>query len=559
MEERVPIEPTIFGAAWRHRGLVVAILVVSLAAGYLYAMRGSDVYVAESTLVVRDPKDVQVFGSAAFRSDPQRYAADQVEILESLLVAERAAELMQPDVDYGVEDVLSRRAVFGDTESGAITIEFSGDTAEAAKLGADSIAEAYRLVLTDRANDATEPAVERLDEAIAGLDARVGELRDQIATLLTAGPVDALPSDARATYDSLNAELQATITERSAFAQRRTQIEVDSALTGVGIGAFSPALLPGPAESGPVRPMAIAGVLGLMVGVSVSYLRALSRRRFENRAEPAAVLDAPLLADVPDFGKERLRSRLPVAFAAASASAESFRFAAAALDVGAVGDHGRSSLAVVSSLAGEGKSTIVANTALALAQQGRRVVVVDGDIANQGLSRLVLGEDPTGPGLVDLLHDGGTGAIRSVYLQNGITIGLLTAGQVTGAPTEVFRAVEQAGIIPSLEREFDFVLVDSPPLLQVAYATALVSATAGTVVVVPHESSIAELEELADRLRLVGAHVAGYIYNRAPLRPEVSTTVGSIAAHRRASAAAAERVPTGNGSKRSASRARQLQ
>jgi len=80
-----------------------------------------------------------------------------------------------------------------------------------------------------------------------------------------------------------------------------------------------------------------------------------------------------------------------------------------------------------------------------------------------------------------------------------------------------------------LYQRYDVILIDAPPLLQVAYASALLHVADAALVVVPHGVAIAEVEELADRLQFIGRPVIGYIYNRAPLRAEMMASEGSMA------------------------------
>ena len=75
-----------------------------------------------------------------------------------------------------------------------------------------------------------------------------------------------------------------------------------------------------------------------------------------------------------------------------------------------------------------------------------------------------------------------------------------------------------AALFAEAKSRFDIVLIDSPALLQVADATELVSAADAAIIVVSPNDLIADHLEMADRLKLIGSDVVGYIYNRAPAR-----------------------------------------
>jgi Mrp family chromosome partitioning ATPase len=83
-------------------------------------------------------------------------------------------------------------------------------------------------------------------------------------------------------------------------------------------------------------------------------------------------------------------------------------------------------------------------------------------------------------------------------------------------------------LLHEIRRKYDLVLIDTPPLLQVAYTTTLLQAATQAVVIVPHRSSITLAKEVAERLEMVGTSLAGYIYNAAPLRRDLPSHGGSL-------------------------------
>ncbi len=77
--------------------------------------------------------------------------------------------------------------------------------------------------------------------------------------------------------------------------------------------------------------------------------------------------------------------------------------------------------------------------------------------------------------------------------------------------------------------EYDMVLVDAPPLLQVAYASTIAGLVDTALVLVAHRGGVTQLDEAKDRLGLIGVPVLGYIYNSSPLRREMTVSEGSTA------------------------------
>lgn len=280
---------------------------------------------------------------------------------------------------------------------------------------------------------------------------------------------------------------------------------------------------------GITRTLGVAGGLGLALGVLLAYLLAVSRRSFAGRTEPESILGAPLLADIPDFADEGLRSTLPVIDNPRSAAAEAYRFAASSLAV-TIRNRGIRSLAVLTATEGRGKTTTLVNTAFAAALDRSSVLVIDCDFGNQEASRLLLEKGQMlGTGLTDILE--GTASIDSalqrVELGGGTQLQWLGRGTHPALAATSLQSDAAAALFKTLADRFDLVLVDSPPLLQVAYASRIVEMVEGVIVVVEHKSAYREAEDLSGRISLLSTPVVGYVYNRSPLRREMTRSEGS--------------------------------
>ena len=105
---------------------------------------------------------------------------------------------------------------------------------------------------------------------------------------------------------------------------------------------------------------------------------------------------------------------------------------------------------------------------------------------------------------------------------------LLGRGRVSISAPEFFRSAGAREFFNAVIEEYDLVLIDTPPILQAAYASLVTRYVDRAMVVVKHGSSPVLLEDVRDRLSLVGTPVAGYVYNRAPLRKEFVGLEGSM-------------------------------
>jgi Mrp family chromosome partitioning ATPase/uncharacterized protein involved in exopolysaccharide biosynthesis len=572
-------QPNVLSSMWRYRWLVLASVVGLAALGFLYGINRPPEYVATATMVVEDPRAASLFEAPSGR--PERYVIDQMAILESAAVAERAAALAAeqlPSVELEPEHFLANVEVSGRPDSDVIEISFRAPDPNTAQLGANALVAAYQEVRRSEAANNAAAALERLDASLEAIDEELVSIRARISAALAQedfrDELDRQMAEAvtrlldlwneRATTTSsirlaeidleleqvgeqlqtlglvqglrqqdpeqaaLLQEQQAALGRRAQLETRRDQMAVDAELTSSGVVVLSPALLPGePSGPGLLRILAVALVLGVLVGAGLAYLLAQRTRTFADRSEPELVLAAPLLAEVPIFSDEGIKSPLPVRTARLSAAAEAFRFAAAAIDIQGANI---SSLMAVSPTLGDGKTTVVANTAMAAAREGNRVLVVDADFGDQALSRLLLGEVEARRGLTELVEMGldPSDVLEVISLGEDASLGLIGRGRLPVTAANFFRSAGAQDFFTKVRQQFDLVLIDAPPLLQVAYASTVARYADAALVVVAHEGDVQELQELAARLAFIGTPTAGYIYNFAPLRPEMIASQGSL-------------------------------
>ncbi|MDH3538477.1 MAG: AAA family ATPase [Acidimicrobiia bacterium] len=619
-------QPSIVASMWRYRWLVALIVAVFIALGLAFQAYVPAAYQADAEMVVEDPRSSQLFNVGEIvqaAQNPQRYVADQVEILKSPRVAFQAADLMEtwaatdpatlgsawpvwltgPEELVGVsitqDDFLEDGSVSSSKETNQLEVSFTADTPAVARIGANAMVEAYRDVRFEELNRVADSAVEQIRRQEVALTVSLEELQREIDAIIADDPVRAGLEDefeedlgqflelqirldrldpttdaaelvrlqlddilqdfqttaVIGTIEARDSALQALIAKQDAgiaeladLSGRANQIRIDVELTGTGITSLSFAPTPRTTTgSGPVRILAAAIVLGLSVAAALSYYLASRRRAFTSRTLPELVLNAPLLAEVPDFTLEGIKSPLPVTQAPTSASAEAFRFAAAAVDIRASAA-GAKSLMMVSATLASGKTTAAANTAIAAAREGLRVLVIDADFGNQELTSLFLGDEQPQAGITEVV----AGivpleqAVRQVVVTDDRSLFLLWRGRQPVEAANFFRTEDTQRFFSEVKEQFDLVIIDGPPLLQVAYASTLVRYVDAVVAIVAHNSRVGELEEVADRLHFIETPAIGYIYTKAPLRAEMTASEGSMKDILGLGGESAGRIPAGS-------------
>lgn len=166
---------------------------------------------------------------------------------------------------------------------------------------------------------------------------------------------------------------------------------------------------------------------------------------------------------------------------------------------------------------GEGKSTTIANTAVALAQSGKQVILVDCDLRkpvqhkifgkkNRGLTNILVEE-------IEANH-----FIQETQIEN---LRLLTSGPIPPNPSELLGSAKMKELIDYLKTQADYVIIDAPPVIAVTDASVLASRVDGVTLVVNSGSVRPEMAQKAkDLLIKANGHLLGVILNRVEIEEE---------------------------------------
>ncbi|MGX7041313.1 CpsD/CapB family tyrosine-protein kinase [Leuconostoc lactis] len=191
---------------------------------------------------------------------------------------------------------------------------------------------------------------------------------------------------------------------------------------------------------------------------------------------------------------------------------EQFRTIRTNIEFASVAKGNVKTLLVSSPLPSEGKSTITANLAVAYAQQGKKVLLVDTDLRRPTVA--VTFGIMDNHGLTNYLADVNCEA-RSIIRHTRLeTLDVVTSGPVPPNPAELLASSRMTNLIAELREHYDMVIFDVPPFLMVTDAQVLMSKMDGVAVVVSgRQTTKGALQRTADMLKLADAPVLGFIYN----------------------------------------------
>ena len=196
------------------------------------------------------------------------------------------------------------------------------------------------------------------------------------------------------------------------------------------------------------------------------------------------------------------------------ASAEAFNLLRSSLEFSCPKTDSGRVIGVSSAIPHEGKSFTAANLAYAIAKRGEKVLLVDGDMRCPVVAEETHTE--SAPGLSNLLvskaPDDYKGYLQGVESRE--TLSVLVAGDVPPNPAELIGSLAMKKFISAVAMDFDYVIVDLPPVLPVSDTFTLSKSLDGILLVVKHaETRRREVQEAVRRLRMAEAHILGFVYN----------------------------------------------
>jgi capsular exopolysaccharide synthesis family protein len=501
----------------RRRWLTIAaVALVAVLAALALAFTQESRYRAESKVLIRQDEPASVVDGRPLvnASEAERALNNEIELFESRTVEDAAADAYDGPLDP--EDVKAAAATdVSDVVRATLVATDPDEAEELLDLYVQAFVEVRRAQQTDELLAVGTEIQAKIEE----LTTQISELRRPLTDLDARLDADPENSDLQAQRAELAAELEPELSpleSRRAFYQSQLEdLELSADITRtVGAQVLTPA------ESGeepvspkPVRDAAIALALGLLLGVGVAFLRDSLDERIRGVSDLEQVARGlPTLALVPEVERGHDNHFVAVRDDPRSVQAEAFRSLRTAVKFSAL-DHPIKVLQVTSPSQGEGKTTVVANLAMALAQGGDRVAVVCCDLRRPRVQDRF--DVPLTPGLTDVLL--GEATLAQGLRRYDPNVLVLPAGTPPPNPSELLSTNKAGAVIRALAEEFDVVLVDTPPVLPVTDALVVSRIVDATIVVVDSRSTARKaVGRTLQMLGQVSAPVLGIVLNGLP-------------------------------------------
>ena len=326
----------------------------------------------------------------------------------------------------------------------------------------------------------------------------------------------ALTLDRRAVqYNELQREATSDREMFESLLQRAKETGIASELKTSNIRIVDPAEVPlRPASPRPLPTLLFALVLGLPLGCAAAVGREIVDDRVKSPDEIKDGLGLKFLGFAPAVRGARFTARGPLVDGQVPPLfSEALRTVRANVFLAAASTPGTKVLLVTSTGPNEGKTVVASNLAVALAQSGRRVLLVDADLR---LSRAhEVFDVPLDPGFSNVLEAAipMKSAIRASSI-HGLSI--VTAGPTPESPGDLLSVENFRSAIAAVENDFDWIVIDSPPVMAVSDAIAMVPAAVGVVFVVGARMTRRRAAEAAlEQLEAADATILGAVLSRA--------------------------------------------
>ena len=269
----------------------------------------------------------------------------------------------------------------------------------------------------------------------------------------------------------------------------------------------------------------VGGMLGLMLATGMVVVLEVRDRSIKTLKEVRELYGYTLLGAIPSFGKkpsyrhqdlEPAIPELPVRDTPRSPIAEGYRMLQANLKF-LSSDKPLQVIVVTSAVPKEGKSTVSANLATAIAQLGRRVLLVDADMRHPLQHHIWNLTNAAGLSDVIVNQAEFTSVVNSVITN----LDILTAGVIPPNPLALLDSKRMAALIESFSTTYDFVIIDAPPIVIGADALTLGKMTDGVLLVArPGVVSSTGVTAAKEALLATGQNVLGLVVNGVILENE---------------------------------------
>jgi Mrp family chromosome partitioning ATPase/capsular polysaccharide biosynthesis protein len=507
----------LFAPLWRRKWMILAVAIIVAGATYEYYKRKPAVYAAKTSLYLGGGSEQQAGGTVGKATISGRAVADQVELINSII---REAVHRRLREEHRIVAAQGKAKAVASGTSDFITITSEAKNPRSAVLLANDTAAAY--------------VKRQRQDYLRSLKAQIENTRQQIRRIEppvpTKGSKGSIAPSSTTTIQSANLHSKLS--------------QLESSLSSFsGVQQVAPARAePLPISPSPKKNAVFGFFLGLLLASIAAYALGRFDRRLRSLAAVEEIYKTQILSALPVVGAPAIRpdgSRAP-----ARSLIEPLRRLHNAVRLGDAGSrehHGAARvLLFLSADGGDGRSSLVANLAHVQCDSGEQVAIVEADFRRPVQQKLM---DVSGArGLADVLAggvqpslamqsahtqgpeaasdplDSGAGLATVVDAGTSGSLSVLLSGGPVSNPPALLGSDAMAELLRTLAEEYDHVLIDAPPPLEVSDVLPLLPLVDGIIIVArighTRDTSARRLAQLLERT--ASAPILGAVANCVP-------------------------------------------
>lgn len=419
--------------------------------------------------------------SQQFWSDPDRMLQTQIELLSSDEIAENVIKLL---------------GIRGDG------LSLLGQIKVSPVKGTDIIELSVTDEVPERARDiantyAREYINSRKDQSISQIALAAGQIYAKLEEVKTSQLELAQKISNRKGSDARRLEAEWALSTQlfNVLAEKYEELRIDQALKKGGAVLFSQASIPAAPINAPLRRNIILGFFaGAALGLGIAFLFEHLDNTVKTPADIEKYVNLPTIGQIPSkefIGKKAKERALAVYNFPKSSTAEAFRGVRNNLKFINY-ERNIKSILVTSSLPGEGKTTMLSNLAVTLAETGNKVIVICCDLRRPSLHKVFNVDNDIGTTTIlvgDITIDK---AIKETEIEG---LSIIPSGPLPPVPSDLLGSPRLAKLIEEAKERATYVLIDSPPALAVTDASTIASIVDGVILVVSAGNTTIEASE----------------------------------------------------------------
>jgi capsular exopolysaccharide synthesis family protein len=490
--------------------VMVLVLIITIAAGYLFTTRQQPAYRAKASILVgQSYRAVDITRSEMQVSEQlaQTYAA----IAQRQPVLQGTAEAL--GLEYGWQRLKGQVSANLVPETQLVEITVEAASPEEAKRIADEVAQ--QLILLSPTSLQNQEFAETIEFVKGQLAVLQDQIRDGQARL---EELDATDLTALTAEEALQLQRDAEALQTLLADWENKYVQMLSFVDGKQSANYLAVIETAQANSKPVRPnvtlnMSVAAVIGLALGLTIIFVWEHLDDSIKFTDDLDRLIGVSPLGTVGEFNAEYYSNALITAKTEFSPGSEDYRMVRSNIQFMSVNGTNKNAILVTSSVRGEGKSITAANLGVVMAQAGHKTIVVDADLRRPVQHEIFQVSNERG--LTDFFRESDV-TISDFLMDTQVPdLQVLCSGVLPPNPSELLGSQRMKQIMASLSEFADVVIYDSPPAALVADPAIVAAGVDGVVLLIEvgktHRDAI---KQAVFNLRQAEANIFGAVLNR---------------------------------------------